>query len=377
MTGAGPRRVLFCEMGHHGGSVNRLLLLLRALDRSRVSPLLLSFFSDSTAGRLFELPLDFPREHLALKADPAPESLRLRGSIPVPTAFGFRYFRRAARMLGLHRPDLAYLNNTPFSHLPAVAACRLKGVPYVVHMRDTIRLTRAERWALGGSSAIVVLSHAAREFYAAQGVPADRMAVIYDGISLSDFDAARNQAPPPSPGRIVLALAGTLVPRKRAALAIDVVGRLAGEFPHLLLVILGDGPDREVLEARVRGAGLQGTVRIEGWTANVPARLAHAHVGLMVSDREGMPNVILEYMAAGLPVVATDLPGIREMVEDGATGFVVPRDEPGRLEEALRRLLSDAALRGRMGALGRKALEKGRLSLSEEHAKILGVIEGV
>jgi len=90
----------------------------------------------------------------------------------------------------------------------------------------------------------------------------------------------------------------------------------------------------------------------------------------MISEREGMPNTILEYMAAGLPVVATDLPGIREMVRAGETGYIVPVRDPEAVARALRTLLSDDRARERMGRAGRHVLEGGMFTTKSEVEEI-------
>jgi glycosyltransferase involved in cell wall biosynthesis len=369
-----PKTVFFAEAGHHGGSVNRLWLLLRDLDRRAVRPIVLSHFQDGTAAKLLAGPGDEPRFTLGLTRDPPPEPLSTRGPLVLPTPFGFRYFFRALRILRAHRPGLAYLNNSPFSHLPLVVACRLMKVAYVCHMRDMVRLTRSELWALGHAERVVVLSRSAQSFYAAQGLSPARLLTIYDGISLQNFDRDRGGEAQAPDGALVVALTGSLVRRKRPGDALELARRLAPRFPGLLLVLFGDGPERGRLEAEIAAQGLAKNVRIHGWTDQVPRHLARCHVALMVSEREGMPNSVLEYMAAALPVVATDLPGVREMVEDGASGFVVRAGDLDALEARLGTLLEDPGLRRRMGARGRQILESGRFSLAAEHEAVLRLL---
>jgi len=365
------KRILFAEAGHHGGSVNRLLILLRHLDLERLRPVVLSHFRDGRAGQLLALPAPFPRLTLGLTRDPPPDTLQALGPLRLPTVFGLRGLLAGGWALVRHRPQLAYLNNPPFPHLPLIAACRLLGVPYMCHLRDTVRLTSAELWALRGAARVVVLSRAAQAFYVRQGVSPAKVEIIYDGISLADFDEARRAAGEPSSGgKTVLALTGSLIPRKRPADAIAVVKRLVSDFPDVVLLLLGDGSERPRLEALVRESGLEPHVHIQGWTEEVAVHLARSAVGLMLSEREGMPNSVLEYMAAGLPVVATDLPGIDEMVENGDNGYVVPLGDAAALEARLHALLADPELRKRMGRRGRQRLEAGGFSLEAEHAAL-------
>jgi glycosyltransferase involved in cell wall biosynthesis len=372
------RRVLFCEGGRHGGSVKKLITLIGGLDARRVEAAVLSAFRTGTAERLLGLSGAFPRITLGLVEDPAPDVLWRVGPLPSPSRFGLRYLRTALHALRDYRPDLVYFNNPLYCHLPMVLACRLRGVPYVCHQRDTVRLTIAERWALNGAAAVIALSQAAKTLYAAQGLDPLKIRVVYNGISVEEFDrAARAQAALAPADGLVVALAGSFVPRKRQKEAIEALARLSPEFPDARLELIGDGPDRAELTALASARGLGDRVRVSGWAQEVAPHLASAAVGLMLSDREGMPNVVLEYMAASLPVVVTDLPGIREMVHDGETGFLVGVGDADALEDRLRRLLRDPGLRRKMGACGRSFLESGHFTETEEHRGLTELIESV
>lgn len=372
------KKVLFCEAGHHGGSVKRLLTFLGSIDEIQILPVLLTFYRDGKAGRFFELPGTFPRESMGVEYDPIPDTIRMAWKIPMPTIFAARYFWRSVKALRRHRPDVVYLNNTPFCHLPMIAACRWFGVPMICHMRDTIRLTRAERWALEGISRVVVLSEAARKHYGDQGVPHEKMEVVYNGISLDEFDRKKLEGGDGIPaGRSVVALTGLLVPRKRQMVAIRAVQRLVDEFPDILLVLYGDGPDRGAIEDYVEKNGLTNHVKVHGWTDNVAGHLANAKIGLMVSEREGMPNVVMEYMAASVPVVATNLSGIDEMVVEGVNGFIVEVDDVASLAGRLAALVRDEESRQTVGRNGRAMLESGKFTIDAEHERIRSIILGV
>lgn len=124
------------------------------------------------------------------------------------------------------------------------------------------------------------------------------------------------------------------------------------------LELIGDGPLREELEALVESLGLTARVAFLGYRRDVPERIADAQVFVLMSKWEGFPRSILEAMRAGLPVVATDVGGVRESVVDGTTGFVIPPGDTDRLRESLRQLISDADLRVRMGRAGRIRYEE-------------------
>jgi len=133
---------------------------------------------------------------------------------------------------------------------------------------------------------------------------------------------------------------------------------LAGLDAPFRLHLVGDGPDRSAIEAAIEALGLSDRVTLLGRRADVPALLAGVHLFALISRQEGFPLAVLEAMRAGLPVVASDVGGVREAVTHGETGFLVERGGEGALRDALRRLLVDSALRRRLGEAGRRAYEE-------------------
>jgi glycosyltransferase involved in cell wall biosynthesis len=116
---------------------------------------------------------------------------------------------------------------------------------------------------------------------------------------------------------------------------------------------VGDGPALPAVAAAVQEDGLFGRVELVGARADISELLARSDVFVLSSRSEGFPVSILEAMAAGLPVVATNVGGVAEAVEDGETGLLVPAADPEALARALERLVSHADLRRRLGAAGR------------------------
>ncbi len=136
------------------------------------------------------------------------------------------------------------------------------------------------------------------------------------------------------------------------------VAELSGESgPHL--EVHGDGHDRDELEALVRSLGRERQVSFHGWAARAawPASYRGADLFTIASREEGMPNVVLEAMASGLPVVGTAIAGIEDLVVDGVTGRLVPSEDPAAFAAAVRELAADPALRREMGRAGRRRVE--------------------
>ena len=153
------------------------------------------------------------------------------------------------------RPHVVHFNNTPSCHLPALMLCRYIRLPFTLHLRDTVLLTRSERWSLDAAHAVIALSNAARTHYDRQGV--SRREDLYDSVNTGQFDEAAREAVDLPTSRWIIALAGSLVSRKRQSMAIQAVEVLAREFPEALLVLLGEGPDRAAIEEEITSAGSQ------------------------------------------------------------------------------------------------------------------------
>ncbi|NYZ17918.1 glycosyltransferase [Azospirillum sp. RWY-5-1] len=177
------------------------------------------------------------------------------------------------------------------------------------------------------------------------------------------FPAPRAGAEPPHPalspeGRgftapLRLLVVGRLVRQKGVDLILEAMARTP---VPLDLTVVGDGGARPALEAQAAALGLQTRVRFAGWLERTALPDAYRAADLFVfpSRDEGMPNVVLEAMATGLPVAATDIAGNRDLVVDGETGFLLPVDDVAALTAALERLAANPDLRRRMGAAGRR-----------------------
>jgi glycosyltransferase involved in cell wall biosynthesis len=128
--------------------------------------------------------------------------------------------------------------------------------------------------------------------------------------------------------------------------------RLARANPNVKWIIVGEGPQREAIESEIRKLRLEANFQLLGLRSDVPRLLAAADVLALTSVSEGIPLTIIEAMAAGLPVVATSVGGVPEIVVDQQTGFLVPKGDDEKLAAAILSLAEDPELRGRMGAAG-------------------------
>ena len=133
---------------------------------------------------------------------------------------------------------------------------------------------------------------------------------------------------------------------------------LATGSPRVKLAIAGEGPLRDALHEKVTALGLDGVVSFLGHRGDVPSCMAAADATVLASAWEGLPNVLIESLAVGTPLVCTDVGGAREIVQDGRSGFIVPPQNPGSLAAAMTALMARTdEQRRRMGAAGRKHVE--------------------
>jgi glycosyltransferase involved in cell wall biosynthesis len=185
--------------------------------------------------------------------------------------------------------------------------------------------------------------------------------LAYHGLN-ADFAELLPSAPPRvEPTRLRVVSVGRLVPKKGMDVLVEATALLCGLGVDLDVVVAGeDGPERDRISRLVQERGLEDTVQLCGqWSqAELLAQYRRSTIFVLAcridtdGDRDGIPNVLVEAMAAGLPVVSTRVSGIPELVQDGANGILVPPEDPCALAEAMLRLAKDPALRERLAAAG-------------------------
>lgn len=274
-----------------------------------------------------------------------------------PICFSFGSWRRIRAALERFSPDVIHVHEpmTPSTSMLVVGAAP---APVVATFHAFLRRSRllevaapALGWAWRRLDARVAVSEAAAAFVA-RAFPGP-VEVIPNGLETERFASAAPAEDLPAGRRILWV--NRLDPQKGFPVALRAFVRLAAEFPDLSLVVAGDGRDREAIamlssEEAARVVML-GTVSHD----RVPAY--HAACEVLVSPALGQESfgiVLVEAMAAGLPVVASDIPGYREVVRDGTEGLLVPPGDPGALADAVRWILADPDLAARFGKAGRE-----------------------
>ncbi len=195
-------------------------------------------------------------------------------------------------------------------------------------------------------------------------VPPHKMRVVYNGVDVEQFhpDQHKRQGmrrDAQTDHRFVWLAVGRLEAPKDYPTLIRAFARVSAAREDILLWIVGDGPLREQVEALAREMGLQQHVRFWGVRADISDLMNAADAFVMSSSREGLPNVLLEAQACGLPAVVTDVGGNAEVVIHEETGFIVPPQNPDVLAEAMLRLMNlPVEMRQQMGRLARQRVEQ-------------------
>jgi glycosyltransferase involved in cell wall biosynthesis len=192
-----------------------------------------------------------------------------------------------------------------------------------------------------------------------EGFPARRVEVVYNGIDLAAFDASGDDRAAVrrelgvTDDDYLLFMIARLDPIKDHATALRALGRVAGQLNRVRLVLVGAGPEAAAIEESIRHHRLGSHVLRLGLRTDVPRLLRAADVLLLTSVSEGIPLTLIEGMASGLPVVATRVGGIPEVVEDGVTGLLAPAGDDATLADQICRLAGDPSSRERLGRNGR------------------------
>jgi glycosyltransferase involved in cell wall biosynthesis len=204
----------------------------------------------------------------------------------------------------------------------------------------------------------------------------ERTVVIRNAVDVSAASRARHDRATPR----LIAVGRLNAPKDFLTLIRAFAALPEGSFEAL---IVGDGPDRGAVEDEIRSLRLEGRVRLVGERSDVPALLADSDLFVLSSRSEGLPVSVLEAMAAELPVVASRVGGLAELVVDGETGILVPPGDTSALSAALGNLVDDRDLRRKLGAAGRAraealfdlaAFRRAHVELYEQQLALAGAV---
>jgi len=315
------------------------------------------------------------------RCEPFLTEARRRGYAAIGLTHDTPRLLAAARELSAHlrdiRPDVV-LCHTYKANLVGRPVCRTVGVRVVAVSRAwtgedfKVRMyDRLDRFLLKRFDRVVAVSEGQAEQVRAAGVAERKLRVIRNSARIDAFahpdpaGRADLEALSPTPGERIVVSAGRLSPDKGFDVLIRAASVVCAVDPGARFVVFGDGVLRDDLPKMAAAAGLAEKMTFAGFRDDLDRLMPHADVFVLPSHNEGLPNVVLEASAAGVPVVATAVSGTPEAVLDGQTGHLVPAGDAPALANRLLRLLGDSGLSRRMGRAGR-ALMTGRFSFAAQ-----------
>lgn len=265
---------------------------------------------------------------------------------------------RLSAYLREHRVDVLHTHKFG-SNVWGALAGRAAQVPVIVAHEHTWsytgqplrRLLDRHVVARMATQFVAVSTEDRRRMIEVERIAPDKTLYVPNGVSMT----------PPTPGRNirkelgiaadanVIGIVAVLRPQKAHAVLLRAAAELVADWPDLCIVLAGDGPDAAALRQLAVDLGIAASVRLIGSRTDVPDVLRSFDIAVCCSDFEGSPLAVMEYMAAGLPIVATAVGGVPDIITSETHGLLVPPQDPPALASALRRLLDDRELAARLG----------------------------
>jgi glycosyltransferase involved in cell wall biosynthesis len=341
----GPLRVMFVHTEVVVGGAETLMMeIIRKIDRSRFHPELCCLKRLAPLGEVL--------------ADEVPTSVGL-----LKNKYDLRVLGRLTRLLRQRRIDAVVTVGTGGDRMfwGRLAAWRAR-VPVILSALHAtgypMRVERLNRMLAPVTDGFIGCAKSHSEFLVeGEGCPRNKVFTVWNGVDVDRFRPrdkiamrARRGIDPDAP---VVGIVAALRPEKQHVMLVESMAKVVSQVPGAILVIVGDGTERDAIEAKTRELGLESNVRMLGMRHDVPEILSTMDVKVLSSKMEANPASTLEASACGLPVVAPNVGSLSETVLDGRTGILCTPDDPLALADAMVRLLSDPERAREMGEAGR------------------------
>jgi glycosyltransferase involved in cell wall biosynthesis len=281
--------------------------------------------------------------------------------------------RRFASLLRTEQISIVQAHDF-YSNVFGMAGAALGGVPVRIAARRETGGVRtgaqkvAERWAYRLAHVVVANADAVGQQLIREGMPAARVYTVHNGLNVerikltgdrsrASLAASLGLSPNPSVKYITI-VANMRFRVKDHETFLKAAALVASAEPHAEFLLAGEGELQPSIRARATELGIVARTHFLGRCDHMPELLALSDICVLSSRAEGFPNAVLEYMAAGRPVVATDVGGIREAVSEGKSGYLVAPGDADQMADRILRLLKDPAQAEAMGKLGRTIVEQ-------------------
>jgi glycosyltransferase involved in cell wall biosynthesis len=341
--------------GEFGGAEQHILELLEILSRHSVDPVVVCFYNATFA-----------------------EELRKRNIrvIVLDTygRFDFRLIQGLARVFQEEKPDLIHSHGVKANFFCRLAARSLPRVPIITTIHSVLRYdypnplayflaSRMELWTRKWNDHYIAISNSIKQSLEADGVKPQEITLIHHGIPIEEFQveeetsAIRASLGVPEDA-FVIGTVSRLVAVKGLTDLMQAFILLADEHPHIHWLVIGDGPEKETLQAMAREANVDTRVHFAGFRQDVPRCLQAMDVFISPSYSEGLGLSLLEAMAAKKPVISTMVGGISDFLVDYLNGLVIPTKNPEEIKQNILILMEDESLRVKLAEAGHLTVKK-------------------
>jgi len=327
-----------------GGTELQLLHLIKGLDRNRFEPMVVCL-----SGIFVSLSYEFQQCDISLVLLDREEKGRLK------------VFARLWRILRKFKPDITHAFG--YASRVAIPVSKLAS-----EAKNIVSIRTQPEWQANWLDRIInsladqVLTNSRYTadliyFGFLKRVP---VRVIYNGIDLYKFDISSRENLNVSfeQNVSIMGVVARLDPVKGLDVLLQAFAIMCKSMSNIRLWIVGDGPEKKRLQDQATCLNIESKVVFWLQRRDIPAILRYVRIGVLSSHHEGLPNAVIEYMAAGLPVVATNVGGLAELVKHNSTGFLVPVNNPQELANAIIKLLNNPLMDNRFGLKGREFVEQ-------------------
>lgn len=336
---------LHIEMGRHrlGGTMQVYYLLRGLVERGEAVTLV--------------CPAGCPLQELALQAGVTVRAFAYAGDMDL------RFVPWLYRLIRSEQPDIIHIHSRRGADTLGLAAAKLAGCGKIVLSRrvdDPVKpgwLTQLRFVSL--PDRVVTVSKGIARVLEAAGVPASKIRQVYSAVDAAAYDSpldvqtARQRLDLPLDVPVLVVVA-QLIERKGHRFLLQALRQILVKYPTTRVLFVGEGEATASLQAQVAELGLEGTVRFLGYRNDIGDILRASDILVHPATMEGFANVAMQAMAAGIPVVSSDVGGMSESVRHEVCGLLVPPRDPDALAASIVRLINDAALRSQFGARGKE-----------------------
>ena len=349
------KTVMFLETSLRiGGTETVVSQLVRSLDPRKFRPIVCCLYESGTLG-----------EKLIQEGYPVFSELARH-------RFDLRTGVRLWQLMRSQNVKILFIVNQPFTQLWGVLCGMLARVPVrMTAIRSTGKINRIHRrlflnrLTFPWIQSVTVLSETHKKYlFEKEKIPLLKMQVVPNGVDLKRFSVnGKYESLRPSFGipfqEPVVGIVAMLRPEKNHALFLRVAAKVLRSIPPVHFLVVGDGPERDPLQALAKSLGIETQVRFVGARNDIPQVISLFDVAVLCSHPvvETLSNAVLEYMAAAKPVVATRVGSLEEQIGEGKTGYLVEPGDEEAMAERILKLLQDKALAREMGAAGRRKAE--------------------